>query len=122
LAALGISGPEAEPFWAATRGNLSRMDEARDWWNVVTGDVVPIVEDAGYIAKAAASLPPEPWDASTWSVWTAALKRDTGRKGRDLYHPLRLALTGRASGPELSALLPLIGRARASARLSAPSA
>jgi glutamyl-tRNA synthetase len=122
LAALGITGPEAEPFWAATRGNLERFDEASGWWTVTTGDIAPVVEDAEFIAKAAASLPPEPWDGSTWSVWTAALKRDTGRKGRDLYHPLRLALTGRGSGPELAALLPLIGRARASVRLSAPSA
>ena|ERR1700733_7046271 len=51
-----------------------------------------------------------------------ALEHETGRKGRDLFHPLRLALTGRESGPELAALLPLIGRARASARLSAPAA
>ena len=50
------------------------------------------------------------------------MRRETGRKGRDLFHPLRLALTGRESGPELAALLPLIGRARASARLSAPAA
>ena len=122
LAALGIAGPPAEPFWAAARGNLTRLDEARDWWAVVHGEVSPVVEDAAFIEIAAARLPPEPWNAATWSAWTAALKRETGRKGRDLFHPLRLALTGRESGPELAALLPLIGRARASARLSAPAA
>ena len=122
LAALGIAGPPAEPFWAAARGNPTRLDEARDWWAVVHGEVSPVVEDAAFIEIAAARLPPEPWNAATWSAWTAALKRETGRKGRDLFHPLRLALTGRGSGPELAALLPLIGRARASARLSAPAA
>jgi glutamyl-tRNA synthetase len=122
LAALGIVGPSAEPFWAAARGNLTRLDEARDWWKVVHGEVAPIVEDAAFIETAAARLPPEPWDASTWGAWTGTLKRETGRKGRDLFHPLRLALTGRESGPELASLLPLIGRARASARLSAPAA
>ncbi len=122
LAALGIAGPPAEPFWAAARGNLTRLDEARDWWAVVHGEVSPVVEDAAFIEIAAARLPPEPWNAVTWSAWTAALKRETGRKGRDLFHPLRLALTGRESGPEFAALLPLIGRARASARLSAPAA
>jgi glutamyl-tRNA synthetase len=122
LAALGIVGPAAEPFWAAARGNLTRLEEAREWWTVVHGEVTPILEDAAFIAIAAARLPPEPWDASTWGAWTGALKRETGRKGRDLFHPLRLALTGRHSGPELATLLPLIGRARASARLSAPGA
>ena len=122
LAALGIAGPPAEPFWAAARGNLTRLDEARDWWAAVHGEVSPVVEDAAFIKIAAARLPPEPWNAATWSAWTAALERETGRKGRDLFHPLRLALTGRGSGPELAALLPLIGRARASARLSAPAA
>ena len=99
LAALGIVGPSAEPFWAAARGNLTRLDEARDWWTVVHGEVEAIVEDAAFIEIAAARLPPEPWDASTWSAWTGALKRETGRKGRDLFHPLRLALTGREVRP-----------------------
>ncbi len=118
LAALGIKGSLAEPFWSAVRGNLSRLDEATQWWAVVNGSLTPIVEDAAFLAKAASCLPPEPWNASTWSDWTSTLKRETGRKGRDLFHPLRLALTGRDSGPELAALLPLIGRARASDRLS----
>jgi glutamyl-tRNA synthetase len=65
-----------------------------------------------------ALLPEEPWDETTWSAWTGAVKGATGRKGRALFHPLRLALTGAESGPELAALLPLIGRATAMARLA----
>jgi glutamyl-tRNA synthetase len=122
LEALAIAGPAAEPFWMATRGNLARLDEAADWWRVVYGAIAPIVEDRGFLAEAAACLPDEPWDAKTWGAWTAKLKTLSSRKGRDLYHPLRLALTGRESGPELAALLPLIGRLRALDRLSAPSA
>jgi glutamyl-tRNA synthetase len=122
LAAIGVSGPSAEAFWTAARGNLGKLDDALIWWRVVHADVTPIVEDAAYLAKAAAALPPEPWSAATWGEWTGELRRQTGRKGRELFHPLRLALTGRDSGPELAALLPLIGRARALARLSAPSA
>jgi glutamyl-tRNA synthetase len=75
LAALGIAGPPAEPFWAAARGNLTRLDEARDWWAVVHGEVSPVVEDAAFIEIAAARLLPEPWNAATWSAWTAALER-----------------------------------------------
>ena len=113
---------KAEPFWTATRGNLTRLDEAADWWRVVHGAIAPIVEDRGFLTEAVACLPEEPWDEKTWGAWTSTLKSRTGRKGRDLYHPLRLALTGRESGPELAALLPLIGRVRALDRLSAPSA
>jgi len=122
LAALGITGEAAEPFWLAVRGNLARLDDAKDWWAVVNGPLAPIADDADFLAAALAALPAEPWDASVWSKWTAELKRATGRKGRDLFHPLRLALTAREAGPELAALLPLIGRAKARDRLSGLSA
>ena len=122
LSALGVEGPLAEPFWAAVRGNLARFDEARIWWAVINETIAPIVEDRAFLDQAAQSLPPEPWDGATWGAWTASLKALTGRKGRDLFHPLRLALTGREAGPELAALLPLIGRVKARDRLSAPGA
>ncbi len=120
LAALGVAGPNAEAFWNAVRGNLSRFSDAAIWREVVEGDVVPVVEDRAYIDLAVSRLPEGAWDGSTWGAWTNDLKALTGRKGRELYHPLRLALTGRDAGPELAALLPLIGRTRALARLSAP--
>jgi glutamyl-tRNA synthetase len=69
------------------------------------------------VAQGAELLPPEPWDDSTWSAWTKAVSGSTGAKGRALFHPLRLALTGRDSGPEMKKLLPLIGRERALVRL-----
>jgi glutamyl-tRNA synthetase len=119
LAALEIVGADAETFWNAVRGNLAQMSEARDWWRVVHGEIEPIVEDPPFLAEAAGLLPPTPWDASTWGTWTSALKTATGRKGRALFHPLRLALTGCEAGPELAALLPLIGRIKALDRLSA---
>ncbi len=122
LSAVGISGPGAEAFWLAVRGNLSRFGEAAIWRQVVEGYVAPVIDDRAYLERAASRLPEDPWDGSTWETWTRELKALTGRKGRELYHPLRLALTGRESGPEMAALLPLIGRARALARLSAPSA
>ncbi len=122
LAALGIAGPVAESFWAAVRGNLSRFDEAALWWAIIHNSIAPHVEDRAFLDEAARRLPPEPWSGSTWGAWTAALKAQTGRKGRELFHPLRLALTGRESGPELAALLPLIGRVKALDRLSAPAA
>ncbi|MGD0723213.1 MAG: glutamate--tRNA ligase [Roseiarcus sp.] len=122
LSALEIVGVDAEPFWTAVRGNLARLAEARDWWRVVHGRIEPIVEDAPFLGEAVGCLPPAPWDATTWGTWTGALKTATGRKGRALFHPLRLALTGQESGPELAALLPLIGRIKALDRLSARAA
>ena len=86
---------------------------------VVEGAIEPIVEERSFLAEVAACLPEEPWDHATWALWTGKLKAATGRKGRALFHPLRLALTGREAGPELANLLPLIGRARALDRLSA---
>jgi glutamyl-tRNA synthetase len=122
LKALGVSGPGAEAFWLAVRGNLNRLNEAAVWRRVVEGDIAPIVEDRAFLELAASRLPEGAWDQSTWGQWTKDLRTLTGRKGRELFHPLRLALTGREAGPELAALLPLIGRTKALARLSEPSA
>jgi glutamyl-tRNA synthetase len=116
LSARGISG--GEPFWLAVRANLEVFADADRWWAVVNGEIEPAVEDASFLDKALTLLPAEPWDASTWSKWTEAVKQATGAKGRGLYHPLRLALTGLERGPELKDLLPLIGRQKAAARLS----
>ncbi len=106
-------------FWEAIRGNLDMLSEARHWWNVVAGELVPPVLDGqgDYLRDALVHLPPEPWDAATWPGWTETLRTLTGRKGRNLFQPLRLALTGEEHGPEMTALLPLIGRERAATRL-----
>jgi glutamyl-tRNA synthetase len=120
LAALGIGG--GAPFWDAVRPNLTRLADAGVWWDVVDGVVAPLLENPELTARAADLLPPEPWDEATWSVLTKAVADAAGTKGRALFHPLRLALTGRGDGPELKKLLPLIGRARAFARLKGEAA
>lgn len=122
LGKLGIGGGSS--FWEAVRGNLSRFDEAALWWRVVSEAIAPALSgaDLEICKSAAATLPPEPWDDATWAKanWDAfvdKLKRSTAKNGRALFHPLRIALTGEERGPELRALLPFIGRARAAARL-----
>jgi glutamyl-tRNA synthetase len=107
-----------EAFWLAIRGNLGRLSEAADWWPVVSGDLSTVHEDPAVLAAAVEALPPEPWDATTWKTVTQAVTAKTGAKGKALFHPLRLALTGRDKGPEMAALLPLIGRDRAVKRLT----
>ncbi len=104
-------------FWEAVRPNLTRVAEAGDWWALCRAEVAPIVADPDFLAEAARLLPPEPWGAETWGGWTKALGAATGRKGKDLFLPLRLALTAREHGPEMKSLMPMIGRSRTLARL-----
>ena len=120
LGALGITG--GAPFWDAVRPNLTKLQDAALWWKVVAGPVTPVIEDEKIAAVAAALLPPEPWDETTWAALTRPVSEATETKGRALFHPLRLALTGRGDGPELKKLLPLIGRTRALARLKGETA
>ncbi|MDP9138775.1 MAG: glutamate--tRNA ligase [Pseudomonadota bacterium] len=118
LSALAISGGEA--LWNAVRGNITVLAEVKDWQRIVNGDIAPAIADGdrAFLARAREALPPDPWDAGTWSQWTGALKNtETARQGKQLFMPLRMALTGREHGPELAALLPLIGRQRALERL-----
>ena len=112
----------SEALWDAIRPNLSKLSDAADLAMLVIGPVTPVIEDAALTAGAIELLPPEPWDENTWPAWTKAVAAATGAKGKGLYHPLRLALTGRGDGPELKKLLPLIGRAKTLARLKGETA
>ena len=109
-----------EKFWRAVRGNLDMLTEARLWWNVVAGDITPpdLAAEATFLQTAASLLPPEPWGPESWKDWTTATSQTTGAKGKALYQPLRLALTAEDHGPEMAALLPLIGRTRVAERLA----
>lgn len=108
-------------FWNAIRGNIDMLAESRRWWEVVAAELTPagLPENEAVLRAALDTLPPEPWGEATWKPWTVAITEATGAKGRDLFHPLRLALTGEEQGPEMAKLLPLIGRERVAKRLSA---
>lgn len=116
LEALDIHGGQA--FWEAVRPNLRTLGEAAQWWRVVAGPIQPEIHSADLLTAARNTLPPEPWNEATWHEWTEAIKATTGAKGKALFQPLRLALTGSDHGPDLKALLPLIGRDKAAARLA----
>ncbi|MBV9990776.1 MAG: glutamate--tRNA ligase [Alphaproteobacteria bacterium] len=109
-------------LWDAIKPNLTRLADAPALAALVTGPVAPVIEDKALAEAAAGLLPPEPWSEETWGAWTKAVGAATGAKGRALFHPLRLALTGREQGPELKKLLPLIGRERALKRLAGATA
>ena len=106
-----------EEFWLAARPNLTVLKDIKEWWQVAKGPVTPVISDAQFARDAAALLPAGPWDATTWNTWVNAVKEKTGRKGKELFMPLRQALTGMDHGPEMANLLPLIGYERTLERL-----
>ncbi|MGP1282397.1 MAG: glutamate--tRNA ligase [Parasphingopyxis sp.] len=110
-----------ERAWEAIRPNLHHMGEVDDWWQVIEGPVETVsfdADSAAFLDTAAATAADLDWEGEPWKALTASLKERTGRKGKALFLPLRQALTGRDHGPEMAALLPLIGKERAIARLS----
>lgn len=116
LQALGMTGVTPE-FWNVVRRNIEALAEARDWWHIVSAPIQPDVTDKALLKAAAKLLPKGEWDEAAWNDWTTALREKTGKKGRELFMPLRLALTGLDHGPEMRDLLPLIGYERAHKRL-----
>lgn len=106
--------------WGVIRPNLHDMGEAERWWQVVTGPVAApelTAEDTEFLGQARTTLESLPWSDTIWKDWTSALKESTGRKGKPLFMPLRQALTGLEHGPDMGALLPLIGQESALNRL-----
>ena len=112
IAALGVPAGMAEAFWAVARGNITVLDDLAGWWALIRDGAEPLVDEADrdFVAQALAMLPPQPWTNATWGEWTQAVKDATGRKGKDLFRPLRRALTGRDAGPEMADLMPLLRR------------
>ncbi len=109
-----------EAEWTAVRPNLSVVADAADWWQVIEGPIEPLAVDAdvrAYLDRARGVVADMIWSDDPWHALTAALKAETGRTGKALFLPLRRALTGRDHGPDMAALLPLIGRDRALQRL-----
>jgi glutamyl-tRNA synthetase len=120
LEAHHITGGEA--FWAAVRDNLMTVDEAAFWWQICTAPITPIMDNAQVTSTAADLLPAGAIDAAIWQDWTKAVAAASGVKGRGLFMPLRLALTGQEKGPEIAPLLAFIGRERIVARLRGEAA
>lgn len=116
LGAFGVdvNDARAEPFWELIFKNLKKVSDVGVWWPIVVGDkaddAVLDGEDLDFARTAFDQFPDGDITADTWSAWTNALKAETGRKGKQLFMPLRIALTGRAWGPVLADLLPLLGR------------
>jgi len=115
IASIGVPDDLAEAFWIMARDNISTRSDIASWWALCRDGAEPLVDakDEAFVREAIALLPNPPFDAETWKTWTTAVRASTGRKGRQLFMPLRKALTGRETGPEMGLLLPLMQVVRA---------
>ena len=111
-----------ENFWNAVKGNLTFVTDITAWEDICHKEVKPIIEDSALTETAADLLPAEPWNEETFNLWVNEVKAKTGKKGKDLFHPIRKALTAQENGPELKILMPLMGRAKAYKRLKGEAA
>ena len=115
-----LPGEATEHDWLALRGNLERLGDFSGWFAVLHGEIDPpeLGHDERLLVKDAAAIAERlDWSAETWRSLTEELKQASSKKGRELFHPLRLALTGRDSGPEMAPLLAGMGKERAVRRL-----
>ena len=118
-----------EQFWLAVRPNLKKLTDIKLWWNIchnpqLDNEAYGFFEDNSEASKffeIAAECLPKQIDENSWSSWTKEISANTSRTGKNLFMPLRLALTGLKSGPELKDLLPLLSRKEVIERLQGNS-
>ncbi|MCX7343292.1 MAG: glutamate--tRNA ligase [Proteobacteria bacterium] len=103
-------GNFSETHWRAVHDNIEKLSDLKPWQDIFFGKIVGTCQDHDFLKTAMSLLPEEPWDENTWATWTQNVKEKTGRKGKELFMPLRQALTAMDHGPEMKVLLPLIGR------------
>lgn len=116
IEAMGMNG--ATPaFWALVQKNISKFHDIKEWWTICYGHKTFGEENVSLLEVAEHFLPPEPWDESTFKSWMNEVKEETGLKGKDLFMPIRRALTGQEHGPELKDLILLMGRPKVLNRL-----
>ncbi len=105
-------------FWELVKGNIENLEELELWWNIIYGNIEPKYNDENFLNTALETLPEGNFDKNTWTNWTSILMEETGRKGKELYNPLRMCLTGQNKGPEMATLVFLMGREKVLERLT----
>ena len=105
-------------FWELVKGNIENLEELELWWNIIYGNIEPKYNDENFLNTALETLPEGNFDKNTWTNWTSILMKETGRKGKELYNPLRMSLTGQNKGPEMATLVFLMGRGKVLERLT----
>mgnify|MGYP006091528819 FL=1 len=105
-------------FWNLIRGNIALLKNVKDWWDICFGTIDSIIENQDFLDLALEVLPIDQFNETTWSTWTKKISQETGKKGKELYMPLRLCLTGQNKGPEMADLILMMGRDKVIKRLS----
>ena len=110
ISALGVPPEKAEDFWNIVRMNISTLKDLSAWWDLMEKGAEPKIDDQDreFVLRAVSLLPPGQFDANTWKTWTQNVTEVTGRSGKNLYMPLRQALTGMSHGPDMGHLLPFL--------------
>lgn len=108
---LGLSEID-EKFFDCMKQNISFLNELVAWWKICKSEFRydNKSEDKEFLQKAASLLPQDTADINCWQIWLEKIKAETARKGKDLFMPIRLSLTGVEHGPELKLLVNLISR------------
>ena len=107
-----------ENFWYSVRPNLNKLSDIKLWWKICNTNITPKISDVNFTKLIAKLLPEEPWDENTWNLWIKKIHQTVNKKGKDLYMPIRLALTGQKEGPELKNLILILGRVKVLSRLN----
>ena len=99
-------------FWSMAKENISKRPDLDVLWKLCVDGAKPIIapEDSDFIRHCKELIPEMPRDQKSWSSWTEAIKSKTGRSGKNLFLPLRKALTGKQNGPDMNKLFPLLQR------------
>ena len=108
-----------EEFWNLIKNNINFLNEAIEWWAIVNDDKIYVNDKNDFLIQCASVLPSEPYDINTWEDWLKEIKKLSNKTGKDLFMPLRMALTGKKNGPEIKYLLPLLTKAQIIKRLGA---
>ena len=107
-----------EKIWNVIKSNIENLSEYEKWDKIIKGSIKTDNLDSDYMKLAESLLPPEPWDEDTWGKWISSIKEVSDKKGKDLFLPLRMAITGQNYGPELKNIILLMGYDKIKYRLS----
>jgi glutamyl-tRNA synthetase len=116
LQKLDINGID-ENFWLTIRPNIQKFNEIKEWQELCSiHQKTDQILNAKVLQAAVKNLPLKV-NQDVWKEWTNKISEDSGIKGKEMFMTLRLAITGRESGPELKNLLSLLPRAEIINRL-----
>jgi len=109
-------------FAGLMRGNLERVEDSRNYCRIldVAAALVEGMDEVNTSGRAFFEQALESWNGLSkpdWKSWTTMVREKTGRKGKELFLPLRVALTGMMHGPEMSHVVDFLGRAGVASRL-----